>query len=111
MKIVWLLALSCISSSVLAVDDVTARKNFGTELAGCSAYYESRAAAPGINDSRRNDFSSKSSTALRAAAKVTDNQFALTKKAEAQAKGGLNGALCDHVMANPNERFAYWRGH
>ena len=104
------LLLFC-SLAVAAVDDTTARKNFGTELAQCSAYYTAKALAPGSNQKEHDDWQIKSNTALRAAASVTDNQFAIVAKLEAQAHPeNVNGALCDQVMAHPNERFAYWRG-
>ena len=111
MKIGTTMLLLCIPLLSQAADDVTARRNFGTELAGCSAYYGARAGAPGISKQDHDDLGTKSHTALKAAASVTNNQFALTKEAEAQAKPeAINGALCDQVMAHPNERFAYWRG-
>jgi hypothetical protein len=98
-----------LSSAALA-DETSARENYGRELAGCSAFYLAGAGQPGLNEAARKDLNEKSHTALMAAARVTNNQYALTKRAEAQASPGtVSGGLCDQIMAHPNERFAYWR--
>lgn len=110
MKIFPILMLCGASLAAQAADDVTARKNFGTELASCSAYYGAMANAPGISKEERDALGTKSHTAIRAAARVTNQQFALTQQAAAQP-AAVNGALCDQVMAHPNDRFAYWKGH
>jgi hypothetical protein len=93
----------------MAADDITARKNFGAELAGCAAYYEAGASQAGLSEQARSDLSQKSLTALQAAAMVTDNRYAMTKEAEARSKPTVSGATCEKVMAEPNERFRYWR--
>lgn len=112
MKIFPILLLCGVSMAAQAADDITARKNFGNELAACSAYYGARANAPGVSKEEYQALGTKSQVALRAAARVTNQQYAMTRQAEAQGKPeAINGALCDQVMANPKDRFAYWKGH
>jgi len=108
-------ALLCVPALLPAAasggDDIQARKNFGKELAACAGYYSLLARQQNIDASAKQDFAKKSNTAIDAAARVTDRQFALTREQEALASGeGLNGPHCDEVMAHPQERFAYWRG-
>jgi hypothetical protein len=106
---VWGLLLCSLAAQ--AADDVTARKNFGTELARCSVYYSATAGAPGLNQKQHDDLQDKANTAMQQAMRVTSSEFAITANRQAQAHPEeINGAVCEQVMAHPNERFAYWRG-
>ena len=107
-----ILVLICLLPPAARGDDVTARKNFARELADCSALYQQASEQDGLGPGPRQQLAAQSLSALQAAAGVSDRRFAITEQQRALAGGGtVSSGLCDQIMAHPNERFAYWRGH